>query len=216
MKEIFPVFDFDGTIVDSISHSLPLYNLMANEHGFRELNREDFERFRSMSLMEALAYLNIPKLKIPALTIQARKLLRQHLDKMKMYPGMPELLNKLNLNQVPFGVLTSNSKSNVEYYFQRLALPQPRFIDSVSILTTKASILKKKRRQLNEYELVYIGDEVRDIHAARQARCKIISVDWGFNTHKSLKQHQPDLIVSDAMQLLTSLRIGESSPVIDD
>jgi len=51
-------------------------------------------------------------------------------------------------------------------------------------------------------DVIYIGDEVRDIEAARAAGIKIASVTWGYNLESILTENKPDYIVTQPRDLL--------------
>lgn len=69
----------------------------------------------------------------------------------------------------------------------------------------KPKALKKIQRRFKlKQECVFVGDEVRDIDAARLAGTKCIAVTWGFNT--SLKKHGPDAIAYTPPELLQAIK----------
>ncbi len=46
-----------------------------------------------------------------------------------------------------------------------------------------------------------MGDETRDIEAAKKSKIKIVAVTWGFNSSNVLAQHQPDFLIDIPQQL---------------
>ena len=59
-----------------------------------------------------------------------------------------------------------------------------------------------KRNNLKRKDCIYVGDEARDIQAARLAVIKIASVTWGFNDIQLLRKNRPTYIVEEPAQLL--------------
>ena len=59
---------------------------------------------------------------------------------------------------------------------------------------------------LDQNQTVYVGDEVRDIEAARRAEIQVIGVTWGFNTRAVLKKNSPDTIVDNPADLLATVK----------
>jgi phosphoglycolate phosphatase-like HAD superfamily hydrolase len=59
-----------------------------------------------------------------------------------------------------------------------------------------------KKYQLSKFETLYIGDEVRDIKAAKDAGIKVASVTWGYNFENVLTDNNPDYIVPRPEDLL--------------
>jgi len=78
------------------------------------------------------------------------------------------------------------------------------FIYSDGSLFGKGKILKRvlKKYEFFKRNVVYVGDEVRDIDAAREAGIKIVSVSWGFNSKEVLGSNKPNYIVDTPAELL--------------
>lgn len=195
------IFDFDGTIADSIPQALDMYNELALEFGLQSISQEQFVSLQSRSINIIIKELGISWLKIPSLIKRGRELIGQRLDFLTPCNGMPQFIQFLNDNEHCYGVLTSNSVENVDRFFSRHDIPMPAFIDSVSRLRNKSVYLKKRRRQYDGRPLIYVGDEVRDVEAARKAKISAIAVDWGFNTRESLIKAGPNEVVSNTEQL---------------
>ena len=51
------------------------------------------------------------------------------------------------------------------------------------------------KRTLKACEVIYVGDEVRDITGAKNAGVKVIAVAWGYNSRELLEKHKPDFPV---------------------
>jgi phosphoglycolate phosphatase len=51
-------------------------------------------------------------------------------------------------------------------------------------------------------EMLYVGDEIRDIKASKKAGIAIAAVTWGFNSAESLKAEAPEHVVSEPPELL--------------
>jgi phosphoglycolate phosphatase len=63
-----------------------------------------------------------------------------------------------------------------------------------------------KRRHLEKEETCYIGDEDRDIEAAKKAGVKSAAVTWGFNTKKRLASINPDFLITKPSDILTIVK----------
>ncbi len=55
---------------------------------------------------------------------------------------------------------------------------------------------------MNSEEVIYVGDETRDIEAAKKINSKVIAVSWGFNTKEALARHNPDFLIHQPSELL--------------
>jgi phosphoglycolate phosphatase-like HAD superfamily hydrolase len=58
--------------------------------------------------------------------------------------------------------------------------------------------------------VVYVGDEERDVVAARQAGVDIAAVTWGYNSPELLAVQEPDYLI-DYPDELRTLLIGPAS-----
>ncbi|HLB58081.1 MAG TPA: HAD hydrolase-like protein, partial [Gammaproteobacteria bacterium] len=55
-------------------------------------------------------------------------------------------------------------------------------------------------------ETFYIGDETRDIQAAKKNHIYSIAVTWGFNNKKVLAAEKPDFLIDNPKELLAVLK----------
>ena len=58
-----------------------------------------------------------------------------------------------------------------------------------------------KSFHLKPVDIVYIGDEVRDVEAAKAMGVKIVSVTWGFQSKQILERGEPDYIAEKPKEL---------------
>ena len=93
------------------------------------------------------------------------------------------------------GILTSNSSQNVKEFLKNHQLDVFDFTHSVSKFWGKSSGLKRliRKYKLKPDHLLYIGDEIRDLEAAKKAGIRFAAVTWGYNSSKALKACHPRL-----------------------
>lgn len=77
------------------------------------------------------------------------------------------------------------------------------FVDGGARILGKGRRLRSilQRYRLKPSEVFYVGDEMRDIRAARQVGMQSIAVTWGFNTPTALQSFQPDFLIDHPSQL---------------
>ena len=205
MKYSSLVFDFDGTLADTLDEGLRIYNELAQEHHLKPIEPHDVEMLRHMKLNDFLTHLGITKRRVPKLLFQGTRILKSRIASLPLFQGMAETLWSLRQECDHFGILTSNSVENVELFLASHGLEDVfTFVSSTSKLTGKAKHLRSIRRtfSINPGEMIYIGDEIRDIKAARKARVPIASVSWGFNSAEALGAAQPDHLLHTPDELL--------------
>lgn len=203
------VFDFDGTIADTLGETRRIFNRIAPDYGIREVAEHELDHLRHLSLKELLDHLEIPKRRVPALIARGTGMMRSNITELKLIAGMHEVLVELRKHVRSFGILTSNATANVDLFLRAHGLRDEfDFISSTSKLTGKSKHLKAIRKTftMRPDELLYIGDELRDVKASQKAGIPIAAVSWGFNSHQSLAAAKPDYLFDkpeDFLRLLS-------------
>lgn len=199
------IFDFDGTLADTLEESRRIYNSLAPDYKLREVTAEELPGLRHFSLLELLGHLDIPKRRVPSLLSRGTALMRGNITKLPLIPGIAEILPEMRARAQAFGILTSNATANVDLFLRAYGLRQHfDFISSTSKLTGKSKHLRaiQKTFSVRAEEMLYVGDEIRDIKAAKKADIDIAAVTWGFNSTESLKAEAPEHLVSVPADLL--------------
>lgn len=203
------IFDFDGTLADTLEESRRIYNHLATDYGLREVTTEELPELRHFSLLELIDHLGIPKRRVPSLLSRGTSLMRGNITRLPMIPGIGEVLPELRAKVGSFGILTSNASANVELFLDAHGVRGHfNFISSTSKLTGKSKHLRaiQKTFSLRPEEMLYIGDEIRDIKAAKKAGIAVAAVTWGFNSPEALAQAKPDHLLHRPGELLDLAR----------
>ena len=202
------VFDFDGTIADTLGETRLIFNKIAPDYGIRQVSEHEMDHLRHLSLKELLKHLEISKLRVPALIARGTSMMRGNITQLQLIDGMGEILAELRRHVRCFGILTSNTTENVDLFLRTHGLrDQFDFISSTSKLTGKAKHLKAIRKtfSLKNEELLYIGDELRDVKASQKAGIPIAAVTWGFNSRESLAASKPNYLFDTPRDFLSLL-----------
>ncbi len=199
------IFDFDGTLADTLEETRCIFNQLAPHYGLRQVAANELEQLRNYSLTELLDHLKISKLKVPSLLSRGTSMLRERMTRIPLIAGMAEVLPELSRNVKTVGILTSNATENVELFLEMHGLREHfTFVSSTSKLTGKAKHLRAIRKtfSLQAQEMLYVGDEIRDIRASQKAGVDCAAVTWGFNSRDSLYDCGPTHVVDAPQQLL--------------
>jgi phosphoglycolate phosphatase-like HAD superfamily hydrolase len=206
------IFDFDGTLADTLEETRLIYNRMAVDYGLRQVEKDELNHLRHLSLKEFIEYLEIPKRRVPVMLARGTTLMRANISKLPLIPGIGEILPKLREQASSFGILTSNATANVDLFLRAHGLRDTfDFISSTSKLTGKSKHLRAIRKtfSLKSEEMVYVGDEIRDIRASKKAGIPVAAVSWGFNSSEALAAEHPEHLFSNPLELLS---INQASP----
>jgi phosphoglycolate phosphatase-like HAD superfamily hydrolase len=95
----------------------------------------------------------------------------------------------------------------VEKFLQINQLNVFEFVCSEKNIFNKASKLNHllKKNKLDPQNVFYIGDETRDMEAAKEVGVKTVAVTWGFNSEKALLERQPDYLIRQPRDLVALL-----------
>lgn len=183
------VFDLDGTIADTFHIGIEAANALAGKYKYKPI--QDSPVIRDLSFKEFLSsHLKLGKIRLILWAREIRRIIRNRYNNVDIFPGMKETLEELN-KEYKLGILTSNSTqntlkiletNNVSNLFSFMYTNCPAF--------GKSRHLKKlvKTEEYKRDEIIYVGDEIRDIDSCVKAGVAIIAVTWGANSAKTLKE----------------------------
>ena len=109
---------------------------------------------------------------------------------------MPEALRELQALGYSLGIITSNTELNVQIFLRNHGLELFDFIRCSSKLLGKARMIRSviRRQHVRAADILFVGDETRDIEASKKAGIRIAAVTWGYNSRRSLVAMKPDFI----------------------
>lgn len=210
MRYDLAAFDFDGTLADTLPWFESILDDVADKYGFRKANAAERAELRYRNAHDILKILGVPLWKLPAIMAHVRQMMREVAPTVRLFDGIADALTRLRASGLRMTVLSSNSIANV----QRVLGPQAEhWFDDFECGTDmfgKAAKLKRllARHQVAPQRCVLVGDEMRDIDAARKAGVQVASVAWGYNHVDALRDHHPDdliLTVADLPVKLTQV-----------
>lgn len=200
------LWDFDGTLADTLPIALEVFNAMAARHGFRPV--EDPGAVRALSTRAFLRSHGISLARLPLLMRELLAGMAPLMGGARLFPGIPEVLHTLSERGVRLGILSSGSRENI------MTCLRARGVEGLFGLVAGYSRLLGKgrgiRRILREgglspRELLYVGDEVRDIEASHKAGVDVAAVTWGLHARELLGRHRPTWLIDQPGQLLEAV-----------
>ncbi len=188
-------FDFDGTLADTFPLFGRLLGGIAERFAFRAMSDAELQALRGRPTREILSKLGVPIWKVPAIMRYGRRQMAAAQQDIRLFAGVNDLLRTLAARGVRVAIVSSNSEDTVR---ETLG---PELSQCVSVFSCGSAMFGKARRvrrvlqhlQVTAHRAVLVGDEERDISAARSAGVTAVAVTWGYATRDAL-QHA-DLLV---------------------
>lgn len=203
------IFDFDGTIANTLDAVVNIYNRVAHKFRCKTVKQEDLAKLQSKKPQEFLKDYGVTNFKLPFLLLRIRKELRSEIANIEPIEGMVKALKEIKSAGFNLGIMTSNSKENVNVFLKTNDLIGVfDFIYSGKNIFGKDKVIKRllQKQKVTKDSAVYVGDETRDIEAAKKVKIPVVAVSWGFNTRKILVALEPNATVDDPNKLLECLR----------
>lgn len=193
MPYALAIFDLDGTLADSFPWFLRTINDVADRFGFRRVADSDIEGLRHASTREILSRLEVPVWKLPAIARHARRLKADAAAEISLFAGVETMLRVLTDNGVQLALVTSDSEANAREKLGDAAALFAHFDCAASLFGKPAKFRRVIRRAGVELDqVIAIGDEVRDIEAARSIGIACGAVCWGYAAPAALRALGPD------------------------
>jgi phosphoglycolate phosphatase len=166
---------------------------------------EDIEQLRKLSILERCRLLKIPLYKIPLIVMESRLLYASYLQNLCIFEGIKGMLEELNYQGLNLAVLSSNSESNIRTILQNNHIDTIKTIFPASTLFGKDAQINKflKINKLHPSQVIYVGDELRDVVACKKSGIRIIWVSWGYDSLEAVRAAEPDYIVNKPQEMLS-------------
>lgn len=201
------VFDFDGTLADSLPWFLANVNRAAARHGFRPLPLDRLDEYRGLAPRALLARLDIPLWKVPQVARELRAAMAADLAAIRLFDGALDLLRGLRTRGVATAIVSSNSRDNIA---RVLGAEGAALVDHYGCgapLFGKRALLQRVARAaaVAPAQVLCVGDEQRDIAAAQALGMHAVGVAWGFATPDALAACSGRPVLADWSALLALL-----------
>jgi phosphoglycolate phosphatase len=198
------IFDFDGTLADTLPFTLSIMDELSDKFGTPHLDRSEIPLLRSFSPAKIIKMYKIPLWKLSLMTRESQRLLYKNIETIFLFTGIDKVIREIAACGMQLAVVSSNALRNIQAVLGEELSQLFTIYECQSGLLGKAPRLRKALRLagVKPEEALSIGDEIRDIQAARKAGIPCAAVTWGFADGNALAGYQPDYLVSDVNQLL--------------
>ncbi len=213
------LFDLDGTLIDTAADFALVLNQLLQEHNRTSL---PIAAIRSTVSDGARALVRLAfeiEEDQPDFAALQQRLLALYYNQLNsteavLYPGMDSLLQQLEAQEIPWGIVTNKP----EKYSVRL-LAQLALTDRCGVLVCpdhvsetkpdpESILLALQKLGGNTERTVYIGDHIRDIQAAKNADIIAIAAAYGYlSENASVEEWDADFILHSPEQATSLLNL---------
>ena len=204
------IFDFGGTLADSLSWFLESMNKAAERFGFKKVDPDEIEMMRRFDHGQILRYLGIPKWKMPLITLYLRQIQANAIDTVPLFSGVDKVLHDLASAGITLAIVSSNSKANVVRALGAEASATISHFGCGLFPFGKASRFKAilSKSGIAPQRAIGVGDEIRDLQAARAANMATGVVAWGYADFPTLLSYSPTQSFESVADMKGSLLLG--------
>jgi phosphoglycolate phosphatase len=185
------VFDFDGTLADSFVQMTTLIRVARPDLGEKEI-----ELYREKGARVFAEEFKIPLTEVVGMMVKILRQQNKIINEVAEFGGVKKLIDDLKKNEIEVGILTSNSQKNVEKWLKIKRIKVDWVRSESTIFGKEKAIVKVKSD-----DMVYVGDEIRDIEACKKIDVKIVAVSWGYNTKQALLNAGAGYVVDRVTEL---------------
>lgn len=206
------LFDLDGTLADTAPDLAFAANRVREELDLEPLPIEGYRPLASGGARGLLGHALGITPEDPHYGLRVERFLvhyRANLSRAsRLFPGMDELLHYLERNGRPWGIVTNKASALTEPLVADLGLASRAacVISADQVARPKPApdslLLALERLGLGVDDAVYVGDDPRDIEAARAAGLRSVAANWGYlGSSGPVETWRADAIVDSVPEL---------------
>ena len=197
------VFDFDGTLADSFASAVAIFQRIGPSLGLKPL--ADPEQARDMPTKQLLKQIGVSFWKVGRVVRAYQAAAADEAHNLKLFSDWPDTLKALAAHGVRLGILSSNREDTIRTCLRANGVEELfAFVVGYPKLFGKAKALRRimKVHGIAREKLLYVGDETRDVDAARKAKVAMAAVGWGFQAPAVLLEAKPTHFVGVPGELM--------------
>jgi phosphoglycolate phosphatase len=204
------IFDFDGTLADSLPWFRASFQDMITRFDLAPVRDDEVEGLRGMSAREIMARLNVSMWQLPAIVSDMRKRKLAAASEISLFAGIPTILTDLQRLGIKTAIVSSDSEASVRQVLGPATARIARF-DCGAAVFGKHRKFRRVARKLGAKpsETICIGDEIRDIEAAKAAGMDSGAVAWGYAHPSALQAAGPTHLFNSIEEMIERLAVAK-------
>lgn len=197
------IFDWDGTVMDSIAHIVHCVQQAAIDNALPVPDEASARNIIGLSLPEAFVTLfgNDKETEFERFRDNYKNQYIKNDDiTLPIFDYVPELLEELKARDIKLAVATGKGRRGLENAFQRSGLGKfftySRTSDEAASKPAPDMLLQISRfYNVASEECLMVGDSIHDMNMARNANMDRIGVTFGAHRREKLQEAEPNAII---------------------
>lgn len=202
------IFDFDGTLTDSIPPAVDAIQKMLKELGLPFKTREEIHAhvgYGEVPLVSGAIGSDDPRLLKTAQELYSKHYIQEGISKVPLYPHVREFLelfrNKPKIivsnKRDEFIKMILDSHGLASYFAEVLGG------DSAPCLKPDPCALLNllEKYKVAPDRALFIGDMTVDVETGKNAKVRTCAVTYGFDDRSKLEKYSPDFLIDDLLEL---------------
>lgn len=209
------VFDWDGTLMDSLSRIAQCMQVAAEDIGIVPAKTEQIHNIVGLALDIAIRRLH-PQLTEPQVELMRLRYSHHYVEReanpSPFYDGVTQMLTQLHGHGALLSVATGKSRKGLDRVFASHNVGG-LFHSSRCADETRSKPEPDMLLEIIDYhgvkpeQAVMIGDTEFDLEMASRARVPSIGVGWGAHSVSRLQKHSPKVCVTTVAELESQLYV---------
>lgn len=205
------IFDLDGTLLNTIDDLADAGNWVCEQHGWPVHTIKEYRYMVGNGIPKLVERFTPPEHRDPETLKQvlaefSARYDAHKEDKTAAYPGMVDLVRRLDAAGVVTAVLSNKADDMagpvVERYYPGLFSVVQGALPGVPVKPDPALLRRlMERLGADPKSTLFVGDSNVDIRTAKNGGLPGCGVLWGFRTQAELEEEDADFLVSDPKQL---------------
>lgn len=197
------IFDFDGTLANSFPWVVAILDELAERFNAIPVDHSKLDELKNYGPRKIMKMHNVSLWKLPAILKFTRSRMKTNGESIQCFEGVADMLQRLKENDIRLALVTTNTCETVRKVLgEELYSHFHLFEDKVSIFGKPAALRRIIRKSgLSRSEMLAIGDEIRDIEAAKKVNIPFGAVSWGFSNMEAMASHSPEHTFTEVSQI---------------
>ncbi|WP_342581602.1 HAD hydrolase-like protein [Ureibacillus sp. FSL W7-1570] len=202
------IFDFDGTLANSAEVYVNAWNAYAKKYNYLPLTLEELQEIQHLDNYSRAKKYHFPMYKLSIILPKIHQYFNEHIREVPLFDGVKEMLESLHAGGYEIAIISSNKKDNIVEILKRENIDSVSEVISARRLFGKDVAIRKfmKRHQLAPQDLLYVGDELRDIQACNKVGVPFMWVSWGLDSFELIEKEKPAYVAHSPKEIADQLR----------